>query len=328
MEPRWPLTSLVTRPATNGERLKQGADDAATFQLCDATRNLVIYEQVSLKGPYAAEIPSAAGVVFCAFQTSSYPHYPSSIPARWPSLIYVDSLYTGSARRSNAAAIEGGDFAMALIGHSLATGDGLLLAVDPHVCEIMHREERELIGVTFQSLTHPDDLDKNVAAVMALRIQDGPLSVRKRYVRIDGSAVWSSITVSRLRADDGSRLVGTIELIDAPALIAAPESLWQSAKRVSALIERRRAELSDDLFNDYAWLILLQIYLAEAEGRKADLVYITKAVRIRYALAERWVSVLESRGLIDRTPWTELVPQLTTSGMSKLERLLNSNIDY
>ncbi|USU13189.1 PAS domain-containing protein [Sphingomonadaceae bacterium OTU29THOMA1] len=217
---------------------------------------------------------------------------------------------------------------MVLIGHSLATADGLLLAVDPHVCEIMQREERELIGVTFQSLTHPADIDKNVAALMALRVQDGPLSLRKRYMRIDGSAVWSAITVSRLRADDGSRLVGTIELINAPTRDAAPESLWRSAKRVSALIERRRAVLSDDLFNDWAWLILLQIYLAEAEGRKADLPYITDAVRIRYGLAERWVGVLESRGLLERSPCTNLVPQLTTAGMSKLERLLNSNIDF
>jgi PAS domain S-box-containing protein len=215
-----------------------------------------------------------------------------------------------------------------LLGHTLATADGRLLAVDPQVCEIMHREERELIGVTFHSLTHPDDLDKNVAALLALRVQDGALSLRKRYVRTDGSTVWSSIQVSRLRADDGSRLVGTIQLIDAPALDAEPESLWRSAKRVSALMERRRMELTEDLFFDYAWLILLQIYLAEAEGRIADLKYIAEAVRIRPALAERWFCVLEDRGLIERTPWADYAPQLTTPGLSKVERLLDPNITF
>lgn len=217
---------------------------------------------------------------------------------------------------------------MVLVGHTLATAEGRLLAVDPHVCEIMHREERELIGVTFHSLTHPDDLDKNVAALMALRVQDGPLSLRKRYVRTDGTAVWSNIQVSRLRADDGSRLVGTIEVISAPALDACPENLWRSAKRVSALIERRRAELTEDLFSDYAWLILLQIYLAEAEGRKADLLYITEAVRLRRTVAERWLGVLESRGLVESSDWTDHAPQLTMIGMAKIERLLNSNIDF
>lgn len=217
---------------------------------------------------------------------------------------------------------------MVLIGHSLATAEGVLLAVDAHICEIMHREERELIGATFQSLTHPEDLDKNVAALMALRVQDGALSLRKRYLRTDGSAVWSSIQVSRLRCDDGSRLVGTIELINTSTVAATPESLWRSAQRVSALVEHRRAELTEDLFSDYAWLILLQIYLAEAEGRRADLPYITDAVRIRYALAERWLGVLESRGLIEQSPWSDHLPQLTTAGMSKIERLLNSNLDF
>jgi PAS domain-containing protein len=202
---------------------------------------------------------------------------------------------------------------MVLLGHTLATAEGRLLAVDPQVCEIMHREERELIGVTFHSLTHPDDLNRNVAALMA---------------RADGAAVWARIQVSRLRADDGSRLVGTIQLIKAPALDNGPENLWRSAKRISALVERRRVELTEDLFNDHAWLILLQIYLAEAEGRIADLTYITEAVRIRHALAERWLWVLEDRGLIEHTPWTDHAPQLTTAGMFKVERLLNSNIDY
>lgn len=217
---------------------------------------------------------------------------------------------------------------MVLIGHTLATADGRLLAVDPQVCEIMHREERDLIGMTFQTLTHPDDLDKNVAALMALRVQDGPLSLKKRYVRVDGSAIWSSIQVSRLRADDGSRLVGTIQMISAPSVDADPQSLWRSARRVHALIERRRAELSDDLFSDYPWLILLQVYLAEAEGRIADMLSITETTRLRQAMVERWLVVLESRGFIERSEWTDHAPQLTTAGMSTVERLLRTDIDF
>lgn len=217
---------------------------------------------------------------------------------------------------------------MHMLGHSLGTAEGRLIAVDPQICEIMHREERDLIGVTFQSLTHPDDLDQNVAAIMALRVQDGPLSLRKRYVRPDGSAVWTSIQVSRLHADDGSRLIGTIQVIDAPSLDAAPQDLWQSAKRINGLIEQRRAELTDDLFNDYAWLVLLQIYLVEAEGRITDLSDIAETIRMRPALAERWLVFLESKGLIERSERMQNIPQLTTNGASKVEKLLSANINY
>ncbi|QQV76242.1 PAS domain-containing protein [Sphingomonas aliaeris] len=215
---------------------------------------------------------------------------------------------------------------MVLMGHSLATADGRLLAVDPQVSEILHREERDLIGVTFQSITHPGDLDGNVAAVTALRVQDGPVSLRKRYVRPDGSAVWSSIQVSRLHADDGSKLVGTIQLVASPFATEGPQELWKSAKRLTALIERRRTELTDELFNDYPWLILLQIYLAEAEARKADLANISDALSLRGSATERWVRVLENKGLIERSKWTDSLPQLTTLGVTKVERLLLTDI--
>jgi PAS domain S-box-containing protein len=215
---------------------------------------------------------------------------------------------------------------MALMGHSLATADGRLIAVDPQVCEILHREERDLIGVTFHSITHPGDIDGNVAAVTALRVQDGPVSLRKRYVRPDGSAVWSSIQVSRLHADDGSKLVGTIQLAASPFAGSGPKELWRSAKRLTAVIERRRAELTDDLFNDYPWLILLQIYLAEAEARKADVPGLSDRLNLRGSTAERWIRVLENKGLVERSEWTNFLPQLTSLGVSKVERLLITDI--
>lgn len=214
---------------------------------------------------------------------------------------------------------------MVLIGHSFSDGEGRLLAVDSHVCEILHREERELIGVLFQSITHPEDRERNVAAVMALRPADRPLSLKKRYLRPDGSAVWSSIQVSRMRSDDGSRLVGTIQLIHPDCIKPHPERLWRSAKNLSASIDRRRAELSDDLFTDYPWTIMLQIYIAEAEGRMTSAIEITNLGRLRIAVTTRWLLVLEQRGLIEFADSSKFHAQLTALGIVKVERLLDTD---
>ncbi|QQV77998.1 PAS domain S-box protein [Sphingomonas aliaeris] len=216
---------------------------------------------------------------------------------------------------------------MALTGHSLATADGRLLAVDPEVCEIMLREERELVGTMFQSITHPHDIAGNVAALTTLRIQDGPLAIRKRYVRPDGSSVWSSVQVSRLNADDGSKLVGTIQLIDAPTPSDGPETLWRCARRLSVLMERRRTEFTDELFNDYPWMILLHVYIAEAEARPADLRSIMDGLTLRQSASERWLRVLETKGLIELSGWSGDSAQLTAIGMTKVERFLNSHMD-
>jgi PAS domain S-box-containing protein len=221
-----------------------------------------------------------------------------------------------------------GTLPMPLIGHSLASADGRILAVDPQICEIVHREERELIGVTIQSITHPDDAGGNHAALMALRIQDGPLSVRKRYVRPGGASVWSTIQVSRLRADDGSKLVGTVQLLEPTSMNDNPEALWRCAKRLNLLIRRQRTEFSDDLFNDYAWLILLHIYIAEAEACDANSPAIAESLGLREPSVERWLRVLEIKNLIERSEWTNHSPQLTVQGISKIEQALKSHIDF
>ncbi|MCU6454528.1 PAS domain-containing protein [Sphingomonas sp. A2-49] len=210
----------------------------------------------------------------------------------------------------------------------MADAAGRLLAVDPQVCEIMHREERELIGMSFETLTHVDDRARNISALASLAIADGPMTIRKRYVRPDGSSVWSHVQVSRLKATDGNRLIGTIELVGPDIARRGPESLWRSAKCINALIQRRRQELGDDLFSDYAWLILLQIYLAEAEGRTITVREAAARADIRDGVAERWIAVFRQRRLIDCSEWTDHAPQLTAHGMRQVERLLDWNVDY
>ncbi|KHL26230.1 hypothetical protein PK98_07040 [Croceibacterium mercuriale] len=214
-----------------------------------------------------------------------------------------------------------------LFGHTLADRSGTLLAVDATVCEIMQREERELIGIGFEALTHPGDCTRNVTALASLRIGDAPLTIRKRYVRPDGSAIWSNVQVSRLQGSDGGRLVGTIHMLKQDGLKHDPESLWRAARLVDSRIQRRRRALGEDLFMDHAWLILVQIYLAEAEGRTPDAATISGLASIQLPLVNRWVAVLEQKMLVEQTTYRGAVPQLTLQGMRAVEALLDSDLD-
>ncbi|WP_174285332.1 PAS domain-containing protein [Sphingomonas bacterium] len=152
----------------------------------------------------------------------------------------------------------------------MADENGRLLSVDPQICEIMQREKRELVGVTYDTLTHADDRSRNVMLIVRLAIGDGPVTIRKRYVRPDSTVVWANVRASRLSESGRIVLVGTIELFNLQRLNCSPEDLRQSALNALLNMERRRKELGDSLFSDYAWTILVQIYLAEAEGRIAD----------------------------------------------------------
>lgn len=214
-----------------------------------------------------------------------------------------------------------------LFGHSVADRSGTLLAVDAKVCEIMQRDERELIGIGFEALTHPGDCKRNVTVVASLRFGDEPLTIRKRYIRPGGSTVWANVQVSRLQGSDGGRLVGTIVLINPESLKRGPETLWRAAKLVEARVQRRRRELGDDLFADFGWIILLQIYLAEAEGRVADAATISDMAGIRLPLVRHWLASLEQNKLVERSTFHEMAPQLSSRGMRKLESLLDSRAD-
>jgi PAS domain S-box-containing protein len=218
--------------------------------------------------------------------------------------------------------------ASTLVGHSLADRTGKLLAVDAKVCEIMQREEQELVGIGFEALTHPADCRRNVTAVAGLMIGDGPLTIRKRYIRPDGSAVWSNVQISRLQGSDGGRLIGTIQMTSPDSVQRNPESLWRAARLVDARIQCRRRELGEDLFSDHGWIILNQIYLAEAEGRTADAAAISDLAAVRRPVVDHWLAVLERNRLVERTACQPRVPQLTARGMRKVESILDSSVDH
>ncbi|MBJ6123399.1 PAS domain-containing protein [Sphingomonas mollis] len=213
-----------------------------------------------------------------------------------------------------------------LVGHSVSDADGRILTMDQSLCDLLQRSAAELVGMSYADLTHPDDVVRNVADVESLRVCGGPVLVRKRYVRADSSTVWCDVHVSRFASPDGGRLIGTIHLVNPGAVDRGPESLWRAARRVGDLMIQRRIEFGSDLFADQAWSILLDTYLAEAEGRLISIAEIGHSLESTGPLTERWIKALESRGWIERTIWDLGAIQLTADGLTRIERLLASQV--
>jgi len=90
------------------------------------------------------------------------------------------------------------------IGMALVAPDGRFTRVNRALCELLGYSPAELTGLTFNAITHPDDLDVGLAALGQLvtgeidRYQFG-----KRYRRKDGTYVDVMISGSALRDSNG-----------------------------------------------------------------------------------------------------------------------------
>ncbi|HEU4326650.1 MAG TPA: PAS domain S-box protein [Roseiflexaceae bacterium] len=95
-------------------------------------------------------------------------------------------------------------FTFASIGMALIGLDGRWLQVNRAVSAITGYSEAELLGMTFQDITHPDDLSSDLAQVESLlRGESTAFQMEKRYIRKDGQTVWILLSASLVRDAQG-----------------------------------------------------------------------------------------------------------------------------
>ena len=88
-------------------------------------------------------------------------------------------------------------FDYAAVGMAHMSIDGRWLRVNRKLCEISGYSEQELLTLSFQGITHPDDGARDREHLAQLLSNAIPsYSVEKRYIRKDRSVIWVLIQVS------------------------------------------------------------------------------------------------------------------------------------
>ncbi len=100
-----------------------------------------------------------------------------------------------------------GAFTDAPMGLALVTPapEGRFQQVNRALCDLLGYSPSELTGMTFPEITHPDDLADDLA--QAARMWAGEIDgyrLEKRFIRKDGHAVWTQLTVSAVRGESGA----------------------------------------------------------------------------------------------------------------------------
>ncbi|TKS63302.1 MAG: hybrid sensor histidine kinase/response regulator [Nitrospira sp.] len=117
----------------------------------------------------------------------------SSVPDNPESTLTEDALSNSQAHLSCA-------FQDAAIGMALVGLDGHWLQVNPALCKLVGYTQPELLATTFQAITHPDDLDTDLAFVRQVLASEIPTyQMEKRYFHKQGHIVWILLDVSLVR---------------------------------------------------------------------------------------------------------------------------------
>ncbi|MCW2608211.1 MAG: hypothetical protein JWO60_2904 [Frankiales bacterium] len=103
----------------------------------------------------------------------------------------------------------------AATGIALVGLDGRWLHANPALCRILGRSETELLALSFQDITWPEDLDADLdllGRAVAGLIDDYTLD--KRYVHSSGSLVWVRLHVALVRDERGKPLHFVSQMVD------------------------------------------------------------------------------------------------------------------
>ncbi len=154
-------------------------------------------------------------------------------------------------------------FEQAAVGLAQVGLDGGFLRVNARFGKIVGVPPEDLSRLRFAAITHPDDLEADLAAVG--RLLSGEIatySMDKRYLRPDGSEAWVTLTVALVRDEAGKPLYFISVIEDIGPRRAAEQAARESARTVSALLDAT----SDRVFLADASGRLLAVNAAAAKG--------------------------------------------------------------
>ncbi len=128
-------------------------------------------------------------------------------------------------------------FENAPIGMALVSPEGQWLRVNPALCHLLGYTEEEFYSLTFQEITHSDDLDADLEYVEKMLAGEiRTYQMEKRYRRKSGDIVRALLSVSLVRDENGDPVHFLSQIQDITDRIHAEETLRKSEEKYRATV--------------------------------------------------------------------------------------------
>jgi PAS domain S-box-containing protein len=216
-------------------------------------------------------------------------------------------------------------FEQAAVGIAHVALDGSWLRVNQKLCEILGYSTEELQNLTFQDITHPDDLEADLAYMQQLLVgKIQTYSMEKRYFHKSGEVIWSELTVSLVCAgardeQDLAQNIGTPQYF-----ISVVEEI-NDRKQDQAELQARAREMSS-----LNGLLAQAAVLLEERNQELDrFVHIVshdlKAPLRAISNLSQWIEE-DIKG--ELSPENQQQMQLLRDRVRRMDTMINGLLDY
>ena len=106
-------------------------------------------------------------------------------------------------------------FEHSAVGMAEVTLQGVFRRVNKMFCQMMACAEKDLLGLRFQDITHPDDLEEDIRLVedLVTGVRDR-YELEKRYIRFDKTFLWIHLSVAVVRDEQENPLYFVSTIVD------------------------------------------------------------------------------------------------------------------
>jgi PAS domain S-box-containing protein len=135
-------------------------------------------------------------------------------------------------------------FEQAAVGIAHAAVEGRFLRLNQKFCDLVGYTHEELLSLTFQDITYPDDLYADLEYMRQLLAGEiETFLMDKRYIRKDSSPIWVKLTVSLVRDSSGEPNYVIAAIQDITNLKEIQQALHQANEGLELRVQERTAAL-------------------------------------------------------------------------------------
>lgn len=201
------------------------------------------------------------------------------------------------------------------VGIAMVNTDGYWMDANDSLCNILGYFKEDLKSLTFIDLSHPDDIEKELAYRKKLATNEIPFfQIEKRYIHKSGRSIWTNLSVSTVRNKNGKIAQFITQIFD----ISARKKIEEENRLLTEENNRNRNIQLNEAQNLYRLLADNTIDIVGLHDLNMNFVYVSPSVKVLIGYTPE--------EFIGKTPMNFAHPDDIKGMMNDLHKFISGNL--